>query len=267
MKVQTRLYEILEKAEEGDTVSKAVDVFLVSLILLNVCVVIVETVQWLQIPYAREFRYFEIFSISVFTLEYLLRLWVCTVDERFRHPLKGRLRYLVSPMALIDLVVILPFYLPLVVTTDLRVMRIIRLVRLPLLFKVVRYSRSIRAFTDVCHLKWKELSMVFLAIIFLLILSSAIVYQIENEAQPEEFSSIPAAMWWGVATLTTVGYGDVTPVTTLGKFFGALIAMLGIGFFALPAGIIGSGFVTIMQRESETSFECPHCHKEIRRDH
>ena len=106
--------------------------------------------------------------------------------------------------------------------------------------------------------------MIFLAIGLLLVISSAVIYHVENEAQPENFSSIPASMWWGVSTLTTVGYGDVYPFTPLGKFFGAIIALLGIGLFALPAGILGSGFVAIMRRKSSDTFFCPHCQKEIR---
>ena len=168
-------------------------------------------------------------------------------------------------MALIDLIAILPFYLPFVATFDLRIMRMIRLVRLLRLFKVVRYSESIQAFPTSTASSARKLSMVFLAIVFLLTISSAIVYHLENEAQPEDFSSIPASMWWGVATLTTVGYGDVTPVTSWGRFFGAIIALLGIGLFALPAGILGSGFISIMRRKGGGAFRCPHCHKEIAR--
>lgn len=174
--------------------------------------------------------------------------------------------YATSAMALIDLVAILPFYLPFIVTFDLRVMRLIRLIRLLRLLKVFRYSESIQLFADVYRLKRQELSMVFLAIIFLLTISSALVFHLEHEAQPDEFSSIPASMWWGVATLTTVGYGDVTPITGPGRFFGAIIALLGVGLVALPAGILGSGFITIMRRkDSAGTFMCPHCHKEISR--
>jgi voltage-gated potassium channel len=201
----------------------------------------------------------------MFSLEYLCRLWVCTVDEKYRHPLKGRLRYARTNMALIDLVAILPFYLPFIIAFDMRIIRLMRLVRLFRLLKVARYSESLQTFTDVYRLKRQELYMVFLAIMFLLIISSAVVYHLENEAQPDDFSSIPAAMWWGVATLTTVGYGDVTPVTTLGKFFGSIIALLGIGLFALPAGVLGSGFITIMRRKGGGTFKCPHCRKEVER--
>ena len=262
---RSRLYEILERAEDDDTTSKIVDVFLVSLIMLNVAVVVVETVDWIYAECAEIFGLFEIFSVAIFTIEYLLRMWVCTIDEKFAHPLWGRLRYARSSMALIDIVAILPFYLPFIVTFDLRIMRLIRLVRLLRLLKVVRYSESIQTFSDVYRLKRQELYMVFLTIIFLLIISSAVLFHLENEAQPGDFSSIPAAMWWGVATLTTVGYGDVTPVTTLGKLFGAVIALLGIGLFALPAAILGSGFITVMRRKGGGAFVCPHCKRDISR--
>lgn len=257
MRVKARLYAILEKADEGDSVSKAVDVFLVTLIMLNVVVVIVETVQWVHASTAFELHVFEVFSVAVFTIEYLLRLWICTLNEKYSHPIKGRLAYATSAMALIDLVAIMPFYLPFIVTFDLRIMRLIRLVRLLRLLKVFRYSESIQIFADVYRLKRQELSMVFLAIIFLLTISSAVVYHLEHEAQPDDFSSIPSSMWWGVATLTTVGYGDVTPITAFGRFFGAIIALLGVGLVALPAGILGSGFIAIMRRKEGGVFQVP----------
>ena len=163
------------------------------------------------------------------------------------------MKYAATPLALIDLVTILPFYLPFIIT-DLRLIRLVRLLRL---LKVIRYSESLKTFTELYRLKRQELSMVFLTIAFLLVISSAVIYHVEHEAQPEAFSSIPASMWWGVSTLTTVGYGDVYPVTSLGKFFGAIIALLGIGLFALPAGILGSGFVAIMRRNRAIPFFVP----------
>ena len=147
----------------------------------------------------------------------------------------------------------------------LRLIRLIRLVRLLRLLKVIRYSESWRVFTDFYRMKKSELAMVFLVVLFLLVFASAVIYHVEQEAQPVAFSSIPAAMWWGVATLTTVGYGDIYPVTPLGKFFGAIIALLGIGLFALPAGILGSGFVGALRRKSNSTFYCPHCSDEITR--
>ena len=99
----------------------------------------------------------------------------------------------------------------------------------------------------------------------ILVASSSLIFVVENEAQPEVFSSIPASMWWGAATLTTVGYGDITPVSPIGKVLGAIIAILGIGLFALPAGVLGSGFVVAMRRHESSKFYCPHCNKEITR--
>ena len=157
----------------------------------------------------------------------------------------------------------MPFYLTLVF--DLRILRLIRLFRLLRLLKMLRYSESLRIFTDVYRMKKSELAMVFMVILFLLVIASALIFHVEQEAQPEAFSSIPAAMWWGGATLTTVGYGDIYPITPLGKFLGAIIALLGIGLFALPAAILGSGFVGALRRKASSKFYCPHCSEEITR--
>ena len=190
------------------------------------------------------------------------RLWVCTEREKFVTAIRGRLRYALTPMALIDLAAILPLYLPLFFTVDLRLLRLLQLLRL---LKVIRYSESLRIFTDVYRMKKGELTMVFLVILFLLVMASALIFYVEPDAQTEAFSSIPASMWWGVATLTTVGYGDIYPITPLGRFLGAIIALLGIGLFALPAGILGSGFVGALRRKESSKFYCPHCSEEITR--
>ena len=169
-------------------------------------------------------------------------------------------------MALVDLIAIAPFYLPLLFTFDFRMLRLLRLFRLMRLLKVLRYSESLRVFSDVYRMKKSELTMCFLAILFLLVIASALIFEVEHEDQPEAFSSIPAAMWWGVATLTTVGYGDIYPTTPLGKFLGSIIALLGIGLFALPAGIISSGFVVALRRKTTSKFYCPYCSQEITRE-
>lgn len=261
--VKQILFEVME---ENDRFSaRAVDLFLLILIVLNVLVVLLETVDELNARFGAFFYQFEVFSVAIFTLEYVVRLWVCTGYPRFAHGVVGRLRYLVTPMALIDLIAILPFYLPLIFTFELRLLRLLRLFRLLRLLKMLRYSESLRIFTAVYRLKKSELTMVFMGIVFLLIIASAMIFHVEQEAQPDVFSSIPAAMWWGVATLTTVGYGDIYPITPLGKFLGALISLLGIGLFALPAGILGSGFVGALRRKSSSKFYCPHCGDEITR--
>ena len=253
--------------EKDDLVmARIIDIFLLVLILLNVIMVVLESVSSLDDRFGSFFVEFEVFSVMVFTIEYLLRLWVCTIRDEFNGVVKGRLRYVVTPMALVDLIAIAPFYLPLLFSFDLRMLRLLRLFRLMRLLKVLRYSESLRVFSDVYKLKKSELGMCFMAILFLLVMASAIIYHVEHEDQPEAFSSIPASMWWGVATLTTVGYGDIYPITPMGKFFGAIIALLGIGLFALPAGILGSGFVVALRRKSSSKFYCPHCAEEITRE-
>lgn len=265
-KVKELIVRLLEKSEEDDKLGKAVDVALLVLILLNVIDVMLETVPAINDRMGRYFYSFEIFSVVVFSVEYVLRLWVCTVHEEYKGPVVGRLKYAITPMALIDLLAVLPFYLPLLFTQDLLMLRLFRLFRLLRLLKALRYSESLKVFTDVYRMKRSELAVVFMAIVFLLIMASALLFHLEHEAQPEAFSSIPASMWWGVATLTTVGYGDITPITPMGKFFGAIIALLGIGLFALPAGIIGSGFVVALRRQASSKFHCPHCSQEITRN-
>ena len=162
-----------------------------------------------------------------------------------------------------DLIAILPFYLPMIMLIDLRFVRVLRLFRLLRVFKLGRYSESLRTLANVLKRKKEELFITIFVVMILLIIASSLMYFIENEAQPEIFSSIPSAMWWGVATLTTVGYGDAYPVTPVGKLLGAVIALLGIGMFALPTGILGSGFVEEMQRKREKRKICPNCGKEI----
>jgi len=156
---------------------------------------------------------------------------------------------------MIDLFAILPFYLPMIIPLDLRFIRAVRLFRLFRLFKLGRYSKALLLLKKVLKEKKEELILIIFVVILLLIIFSSLMYFIEKEAQPEAFSSIPEAMWWGIITLTTVGYGDVYPITPLGKIIGALIAFLGIGIFALPAGILASGLVEIVRRKEMNNYK------------
>ncbi|MEG4217920.1 ion transporter [Microcoleus sp. Pol14C6] len=192
----------------------------------------------------------EFFSSLVFTIEYILRLWVSTVDRRYSHPLWGRLRYALTPLSLIDLISILPFCLFLLFPS-LNFVNLIRVLRLLRLLKMSRYSESFRTLGAVLYAKKEELIATAFAVFILLIFASSVMYFVENEAHPETFGSIPDAMWWGVVTLTTVGYGDIYPITGLGKLLGAMLAFLGIGIFALPAGIIAAGFSEELQKKKQ----------------
>lgn len=254
-----RTYEILEVAAPRDITSRIFDIFIVTLIFLNVIAIILETIERPALQFAQFFKTFEIFSVIVFSIEYLLRVWSSTENPRFKKPIIGRVRFIITPLALVDLFAVLPFYLPMFIPFDLRFIRAIRLIRLFRLFKMGRYSESIKLFGKVLRAKKEELFIVVFAVFILLTISSSLLYYVEYEAQPEIFSNIPAAMWWGVATLTTVGYGDIYPITPIGKFLGAIISLLGIGLFALPAGVFSAGFIEEIRKRKELVKTCPYC--------
>lgn len=253
--IKTWVFRILEP---GDKESRYFEPFIMTLIILNVVAVALETVQDIYARYGTVLHLFDLFSIGVFTVEYLLRLWTCTVDQRFRDPVRGRLRFAFTPLAMIDLLAVLPFYLPMIFP-ELRFMRAVRLFRLLRVLKMARYSESLKVFVEVLRLKREELSLMFFVILILLVISSSLMYHVEHDAQPQIFSSIPATMWWGVVTLATVGYGDMYPVTPLGKLIGSVVVILGIGMFAMPTGILAAGFAEALQRREEERRVCPHC--------
>ena len=243
-----KLYHILEDADYGHWISR-LDRFLFSvLIVLDISVFILETSQSLNQSYYWLFRGVGIFSTIVFTVEYGLRLWLCTVERRFRHPVWGRLRYAFTPMAIIDFISTFPFFL-LLAFHNLVFLKTLRLLRLARILKIGRHSKSIRSLVRVIISKQEELFITISMIAFLLTIASSLMFFAEHDAQPEAFSSIPAAMWWGVVTLTTVGYGDIYPVTLTGKLLGASLACFGIGVFVLPAGIVASSFAAEVSKD------------------
>ena len=257
------MVEAIKHPNEPRRIYDAFDVFIMVLIVLNVLAVILETVESIGTPYQTYFYWFEIFSVTVFSIEYLLRVWSCTSQKKYSKPFWGRVKFIFSPMGLIDLVAIVPFYLTFT-ALDLRFVRTLRLFRLFWLFKLMRYSHSLTLFGNVFRNKKEEL-LITVAIMFVLIIfTSSLIYFAENEAQPDKFADIPSSMWWAIVTLTTVGYGDVFPITPLGKVFAGLIAVLGIGMFALPTGILGASFVEEINKiKSKKSTVCPHCGEEI----
>lgn len=265
-KIKKRTYEIIEKAKIDDRASRIFDIFIVTLIFLNVVVVILESVKNLSSNFSLFFRSFEIISVVIFTIEYISRLWSSNIDDRFKGKILGRIKYAVSPLALIDLFAILPFYIPMIIPIDLRFLRIIRLVRVFRIFKFGRYFESLQMLVIVLRKKKEELLITIFVVFLLLIIASSLIYEFENEAQPEVFANIPSSMWWAVVTLTTVGYGDVYPVTTIGKVLSAMVAFLGIGLFALPAGILSSGMISEIQEKNKKDIICPKCGQIIKRD-
>lgn len=264
MKLRNRVWEILENSRPNDRVGRIDDLFLLPLIFLNVIAVILGSVKWIENEYKLLLEGFEIFSVIVFTLEYILRVWSCISEDKYSKPIFGRFRYLLTPMALIDFFAILPFYLPFI-GLDLRIIRVFRLFRIFRIAKAARYVSSLKLLGRVFKSKKEELIITSVVMIILLVIASSLMYFFENSAQPDKFADIPTTMWWAIATLTTVGYGDVYPITSEGKIIASIVAILGIGLFALPTGILGAGFVEEFQKSKKNPKEnvCPHCGKEI----
>ena len=240
-------YAFVEADVEG---GRAYDVTIIVLICVNVLAMILETVQPLRLGYEWAFRALENGTVAVFTADYALRLWACTLRPGYQGALRGRLRFAMTPMALVDMASVLPFFLPLL-GVEMRVVRAARVLRLLRLAKLARYSQALQMVGRVVRGKRDELLTTFLLGGVLLLISSSLMYFAECDAQPDKFSSIPASMWWGIVTLTTVGYGDVFPVTGAGKLLSAVISVLGIGVVALPTGILGAAFVEEMQARKE----------------
>lgn len=244
-RLRRTLYDRLESENRADPVNRIIDAFLVALITINVFAVILETMPEIEARFHTLFVVIDTISVAVFTVEYLARVWVCVEDEELTRLSWPRLRYMASPMALIDLIAILPFYLVFFLPIDLRVLRVFRLLRI---LKLTRYSAAMSMLLDVLRAESHAFFAGFSILLVLLTLAASGAYLAEHRAQPEDFGSIPHAMWWAVATLTTVGYGDVTPVTPAGRIFGSLVAVVGIGMAALPAGILASGMAERLRR-------------------
>ena len=244
--LRQRIYQIFHEPDPADPIT-LIDNYLVPvLIAIDVAALILESFDSCRQQYAVLFHGSELTVIAVFTLEYGLRLWSCVENPAFAQPLWGRLRYVQTAFALVDLAAFLPFYALNLMPVSWAAIAspFFRLLRL---LKLTRYSESTQIFFRVLRDKRDELLTTLFVVLTLLVVASSLMYFIERQAQPQEFASIPAAMWWGVITLTTVGYGDVHPITPLGKFLSAILAFLGIGVFALPARDIAAAFSDEMQ--------------------
>ena len=240
--VRRRTFEIISKAEEGDRVSQVFDWSIMTLIALSIVSIVLESFTALYLKYYSVFRTFEIVTVAVFTAEYILRIW--TADLLYPEAKHPWLNYIFSMIAVIDLLAILPFYLPFI-SADLRflrMMRLFRLFRLLLVFKLGRYFDALQIIVKVIRTSGPQLVMSVVICFFVMLFSAIVMYTVENPVQPQQFPNIVSSLWWALCTLTTVGYGDVYPVTAVGKFFASLISLLGIGIIAIPTGIIAAGF-------------------------
>ena len=246
-RIKSRIFTVLEKGEKDDKASVICDVFLTILILINIVSVFLET---FQIPPSvrRNLLTVERISVAIFTIEYLLRLWTASCMFPQKSPVKARLSYIFSGMAIIDLLAILPFYLTFF-PLDLRVLRAMRLLRLLRLLKVNRYTSALRKILTVIKNKASELISSIVIIFILMMIVSVLIYAAEGQAQPDAFQNGFSGLWWAVVTFTTVGYGDIVPITVLGKALSVVVVFLGMILVAVPTGIVSSGFMEESEKE------------------
>ena len=241
------LYAVLEEGHVETPLARVVETVLIALIIANVVAAALETVPSIDAVAHAYFRALERFSVVAYTIEYLVRLWSCREDPRVarKGPVWGRVWFAFRPLMVIDFLAFAPSYLSLFLPFDLRVLRIFRLFRL---LKLARYSQALPALLNVLY---AERAALFASVILLLATMCAgaeLMHFAEGAVQPDTLGTIPGAMYWAIATLTTVGYGDVTPVTALGKIVAGVFMVLGLALFALPIGIIANGFVSGLHR-------------------
>jgi voltage-gated potassium channel len=242
-------FRLLENSEKRHFAQPYVNTLIVGMIILNSLAVTLATVESYKVKYLEVFSMFEKVSVLFFTLEYLLRIWVCVENKNpsNRQSVKERLRYILTPFAIIDLVAILPYYLGSFIEIDLRFIRAFRLIRI---LRFASHSITLQALGNVFKKESKTLLAALFVMLIVLFTSSAVMYYLEKDIQPVKFGSIPDAMWWGVAALTTVGFGDTVPISVEGKILAGIIMMLGIVIYALPAGIFASAFVRELKSKS-----------------
>lgn len=249
--MKKRLFEIISKAELGDRASSIFDWSIMILIALSILAIILDSFQSIHESCQTLFQAFEIVTVFIFTIEYILRIW--TADLLYPDAKHPRLKYCFSFMAIIDLMAILPFYLPFI-SADLRFLRMMRLFRLFRLLRVLklgRYLEALHVIIKVVRTSGPKLIMSVVICFFVMLFSAIIMYEVENPVQPEQFPNVLSSLWWAICTLTTVGYGDVYPVTTVGKFFASIISLVGIGIIAIPTGIIAAGFNQVINKKQD----------------
>jgi voltage-gated potassium channel len=236
------VYDVIEGKSNHDWRAVAFRNSMIIVIVANVVAGTLDTVQAYTDQFHAQFQIFEAYAVAVFTIEYFLRAWVSVENkiDGYQHPLTGRISYLLKPMQLIDLAAFLPYYIGIAAGFDATTMAVLCSVRL---LKLARYSLAIETVAAVIAAQRRPLIGSVSILLILLFIAASLAYSFEHEAQPQAFADIPSAMWWGIVTLTTVGYGDITPITLGGRILGGCCMILGIGMLALPAGILATGFV------------------------
>ncbi len=247
--LRRRLYLLLEQGPVGDSMSVWVDRGLVALILVNLVAVALQSVPAIDARYDLVFGGIELVSLVVFTLEYLARLWVAAEHVPHRHlePVRARLKYALSPAGIVDLIAVLPFWFAPFLPADLRVLQVFRIVRF---FKITRYSPAMRSLLEVLYRERRALFGCLVITLGVALAAAALMHLAEGNAQPDKLGTIPQALWWAIVTLGTIGYGDVVPITALGKLIASGTIVVSLIVIALPVGIIATAFADQIHRRN-----------------
>ncbi len=264
MKFNKWLFELIREDDQNDREAKLFDIIIIILIFQSVIAVVLTTFP--EVPaYVHKFnRIMEYITVTVFTIEYIARVYVAHLYHPDQNKWKVTIRYVFSFMALIDLISILPFYLPMVFKVDLRALRMLRLFRLLRIFKLNRYFSGFLVVINVLKKKKEELIASLFVVVVLMIVASILMYFFEHEAQPTVFENAFSGLWWAVETVTTLGYGDIYPVTFMGRLLATFIAFLGIALVAVPTGIISAGMSDKLQHHKEKQKNyCPNCGEKL----
>lgn len=240
---RSMVVSLLHEGESRTARQVGVRCFFVALILLTIAAIVCETAGEFAKSQARLLGAIECLTVALFTGELLLRLWLA--PDGLHDPVKARLGYLLSIYGVIDLIAVLPFFAAMIFPMDADWLRVLRLLRV---LKLARYVPALGLFAEVVRNERRPLMAGLMVMLVLLLVNSAIMYALERKAQPNSFSSIPHAMWWCIVTMASVGYGDMTPMTTAGKVFGGMVMLLGIAMFAIPAGILATGFAAEIRK-------------------
>jgi voltage-gated potassium channel len=245
--VRRRVYQVLEQGPVGDRLSTAVDRFLIALIVVNLITVALESMPQYQVRYASLFALIEYVSLLVFTVEYGLRLWCAVEHGPHRHLQysRARMKYALSTAGIIDLIAVLPFWFAMVLPGDLRFVLVFRMVRF---FKIARYSPAMRSLLEVLYTERRALFGCLVIAMGSSVVAASLMHLAEGKVQPDKLGTIPDALWWAIVTIGTIGYGDVVPVTALGKLIATGTIFAGLVMMALPVGIIATAFAEQIHR-------------------
>ncbi|HET9978356.1 MAG TPA: ion transporter [Burkholderiaceae bacterium] len=252
-RLRAQVFAILHEPDPGNRLAKWLNWLLAALIVGNAIAITLETVPGISRDFARTLHAFEAVSTGIFIVEYLARVWTCVEQQRLRHPLWGRLRFMTQPLAVLDLIAIVTWWTP----WDLRFVRVVRLVRLLKVFHLYEFEAALERLS-VSLERRKELLLVAVVLMAVFVyLASSLLYQIEHARQPRVFSSIPATFWWAMVTFNTIGYGDMVPLTPAGQLVAALVSVFGVGIFALPTAIVIAAIIE--SSASGTAYVCHAC--------